>query len=217
MAAEEEKNNVQPEEAVPEETASEECTECPETACSENEDQADDASKEEETTREKKLEEKWKKKLETAENLSKLELEKANAETRKAREQLTRLAAEYENFRKRSEREKEAIHADATASAVTELLSVADNLERALAQKDCSVEDLRRGVEMVMNQLQAAFRKLDVTEMGQVGDPFDPNLHNAISHVEDENAEENTIVQVFEKGYRIGDKVIRHAMVQVAN
>lgn len=217
MAAEEEKKDVQPEEAVPEETASKECTECPETACSENEEQADDASKEEETTREKKLEEKWKKKLETAENLSKLELEKANAETRKAREQLTRLAAEYENFRKRSEREKEAIHADATAGAVTELLSVADNLERALAQKDCSVEDLRRGVEMVMNQLQAAFRKLDVTEMGQVGDSFDPNLHNAISHVEDENAEENTIVQVFEKGYRIGDKVIRHAMVQVAN
>ena len=205
MAIEEEKKDVQPQDPVQEETVPEECAEC-----AENEEQADDASQEgEETTREKKLE--------TAENLSKLELEKANAETQKAREQLVRLAAEYENFRKRSEREKQAIHADATAGAVSELLTVADNLERALAQKDCSVEDLRRGVEMVMNQLQAAFRKLDVEEMGQVGDPFDPNIHNAISHIEDESVEENTIVQVFEKGYRIGDKVIRHAMVQVAN
>lgn len=213
MAIEEEKKDVQPQDPVQEETVPEECAEC-----AENEEQADDVSQEgEETTREKKLEQKWKKKLETAENLSKLELEKANAETQKAREQLVRLAAEYENFRKRSEREKQAIHADATAGAVSELLAVADNLERALAQKDCSAEDLRRGVEMVMNQLQAAFRKLDVEEMGQVGDPFDPNIHNAISHIEDESVEENTIVQVFEKGYRIGDKVIRHAMVQVAN
>ena len=91
------------------------------------------------------------------------------------------------------------------------------NLERALAQKDCTVEDLRKGVEMVMNEMQAAFRKLNVTEMGAEGDTFDPAIHNAVSHIEAEGLGENVISQVFQKGYRIGDKVVRHAMVQVAN
>ena len=112
---------------------------------------------------------------------------------------------------------KKAIYADATADAVTELLVVADNLERALAQKDCTVEDLRKGVEMVMNEMQAAFRKLNVTEMGAEGDAFDPAIHNAVSHIEAEGLGENVVSQVFQKGYRIGDKVVRHAMVQVAN
>ena len=145
------------------------------------------------------------------------QLEQASAEAGKLKDQLLRTAAEYDNFRKRSDREKKAIYADATADAVTELLSVADNLERALAQEECSAEDLRKGVEMVLNQLHAAFHKLNVSEMGAVGEPFDPALHNAVSHVEDEALEENVISQVFQKGYRIGEKVIRHAMVQVAN
>lgn len=145
------------------------------------------------------------------------ELKKSQEELKKQKELLLRTAAEYDNYRKRSEREKSAVYADATSAAVAEFLSVADNLERALAQKDCGVEDLRKGVEMVETQLKGALAKLGVTEMGAVGDVFNPDLHNAVSHVEDENAGDNTIVQVFQKGYQMGDKVVRHAMVQVAN
>ena len=128
-----------------------------------------------------------------------------------------RTAAEYDNFRKRTEREKASVYADATAAAVLEFLPVADNLERALEQKDCSAEDLRKGVEMVQRQMNSALEKLGVEEMGAEGDVFDPSLHNAVAHVEDENAAENSVTKVFQKGYKIGDKVIRHAMVQVAN
>lgn len=145
------------------------------------------------------------------------ELKKSQDELKKQTELLLRTAAEYDNYRKRSEREKSAVYADATSAAVAEFLSVADNLERALAQKDCGIEDLRKGVEMVDTQLKGALAKLGVTEMGAVGDAFNPDLHNAVSHVEDENAGDNTIVQVFQKGYQMGDKVVRHAMVQVAN
>lgn len=144
-------------------------------------------------------------------------LEKAREDLNRQKDLLLRTAAEYDNYRKRTDREKSLLYADATAAAVTEFLPVADNLERALAQKDCSAEDLRKGVEMVYSQMQAALKKLGVTEMGESGEPFNPDLHNAVSHVEDENAGENTITQVFQKGYKIEDKVIRHAMVQVAN
>ena len=97
------------------------------------------------------------------------------------------------------------------------MLPVADNLERALAQKDCSVEDLMKGVEMVQTQFLDSLKKLGVTPMGNVGDEFNPEIHNAVSHIEDENLEINVISAVFQKGYMLGDKVVRHAMVQVAN
>ena len=145
------------------------------------------------------------------------QLDKANEELKKQKELLLRTAAEYDNYRKRTEREKLALYSDATSAAVTEFLPVADNLERALEQKDCSMEDLRKGVEMVQTQMKSALKKLGVAEMGEVGDPFNPDLHNAVSHVDDETAGENTITQVFQKGYKIDDKVVRHAMVQVAN
>lgn len=145
------------------------------------------------------------------------QLDKANEEVKKQKELLLRTAAEYDNYRKRTDREKLTLYSDATSAAVTEFLPVADNLSRALEQKDCSLEDLRKGVEMVHTQLESALIKLGVNEMGMVGDPFDPNFHNAVSHIEDENAGENVIVQVFQKGYKINDKVVRHAMVQVAN
>ena len=144
-------------------------------------------------------------------------LEEAEAFGKKQKEQLLRTAAEYDNFRKRTEREKSAVYADATADAVKEILNVADNLERALAQQECSVEDLRKGGEMVQAQMCAALDKLGVTAMGEVGEAFDPAVHNAVSHVEDEAAGDNVVTQVFQKGYKIGDKVIRYAMVQVAN
>ncbi len=98
-----------------------------------------------------------------------------------------------------------------------EFLPVADNLERALEQQECSVEDLRKGVEMVQTQLKKALEKLGVSEMGAAGEAFNPELHNAVSHIDDENAAENVVAQVYQKGYKIGDKVVRHATVVVAN
>ena len=149
------------------------------------------------------------------------ETKKKLAETEEAlakqKDTLLRTAAEYDNFRKRTAREKESLYSDATADAVREFLGVADNLERALAQKDCSAEDLRKGVEMTQKQMFAAFDKLGVTEMGGEGDAFDPALHSAVAHVDDKSLGENVVAKVLQKGYRIGDKVIRHAMVQAAN
>lgn len=153
----------------------------------------------------KELEETKKKLTETEENLS------------KQKDTLLRTAAEYDNFRKRTAREKESLYSDATADAVKEFLNVADNLERALAQKECSVEDLRKGVEMTQKQMLAALDKLGVSELGAEGDPFDPSLHSAVAHIDDDSLGENVIAKVLQKGYRIGDKVIRHAIVQAAN
>lgn len=144
-------------------------------------------------------------------------LEEANRQLKKQKDLLLRTAAEYDNYRKRTAREKDALYGEATASAVLEILTVVDSLERALEQKDCSAEDMRKGVELVYKQMQSALEKLHVEEMGREGETFDPAFHNAISHVEDENSGENVIVKVFQKGYKIGDRVIRHAMVQVAN
>ena len=133
------------------------------------------------------------------------------------KERLLRLTAEYSNYKRRSEKEKQETYVYAKAETIKELLPVIDNLERALAQEECSAEDLRKGVEMVLNQLHAAFQKLNVSEMGAVGEPFDPALHNAVMHVEDENYKTGEIVDVFQKGYKIGDKIVRPAMVKSAN
>ncbi len=144
-------------------------------------------------------------------------LKEAEEQLAKQKDILLRTAAEYDNYRKRTSREKQSAYQDATADAVKEFLPVADNLERALEQKECSVEDLRKGVEMVEKQMQDALKKLGVTTMGKEGEAFDPTLHSAVAHVEDEKAGENTVAKVFQKGYKIGDRVVRHAMVQVAN
>ncbi|WP_411675744.1 nucleotide exchange factor GrpE [Caproicibacter sp.] len=144
-------------------------------------------------------------------------LEETSRELEKQKDLLLRTAAEYDNFRKRTAREKASLYNEATAAAVLEILTVADSLERALEQPDCTAEDMRKGVELVQRQMKSALEKLGVEEMGAQGDPFDPELHNAISHVEDGESGDNTVVKVFQKGYKIGDRVIRHAMVQVAN
>ena len=127
-----------------------------------------------------------------------------------------RLAAEYDNFRKRTTKEKEASYGNGKADTIGKLLPVYDNLERALNQ---STEDAayKKGVEMTMNELVKIFTSLGVEIFGNVGDEFDPNLHNAVMHTEDETLGENVISQVFQKGFKIGDKVVRFAMVQVAN
>ena len=127
-----------------------------------------------------------------------------------------RLAAEYDNFRKRTIKEKEASYGNGKADAVAKMLPVYDNLERALNQ-ETSDTAYKKGVEMTMNELVKIFTSLGVEIFGNVGDAFDPNLHNAVMHIENEELEENSIAAVFQKGFKIGDKVVRFAMVQVAN
>ena len=138
--------------------------------------------------------------------------EKYNAE----RDAHLRVAAEFDNFRKRTVKEKEASYGNGKADAVAKMLPVYDNLERALNQP---TEDAayKKGVEMTMTELLKIFTALGVEVFGNVGDTFDPNFHNAIMHTEDESFGENTISMVFQKGFKIGEKVVRFAMVQVAN
>ena len=138
--------------------------------------------------------------------------EKYNAE----RDAHLRIAAEYDNFRKRTIKEKEASYGNGKADAVAMILPIYDNLERALNQP---TEDAgyKKGVEMTMNELLKIFTSLGVEVFGTTGDAFDPNLHNAVMHIDDEALGENVIAQVFQKGFKIGDKVVRFAMVQVAN
>lgn len=128
-----------------------------------------------------------------------------------------RLAAEYDNYRKRTANEKLSLYDDATAKAVTELLPVADSVRMALENLADADPEIVKGIELISNQLAKSFEKLKVEAYGKVGDEFDPNLHNAISKVENEELGANTLAMVFQTGYKIGDKIIRHAMVQVAN
>ena len=138
--------------------------------------------------------------------------EKYNAE----HDSYLRLAADYDNFRKRNAKEKEQSYSNGKADAVEKLLPVYDNLERALNQPTQD-EAYKKGVEMTMTQLVGIFAGLGVEIFGNVGDAFDPNIHNAVMHTEEEGVEENTITQVFQKGFKLGDKIVRFAMVQVAN
>ena len=148
------------------------------------------------------------------------ELEALKDQAARQEEKYLRLAAEYDNFRKRSQRErekeKEAIWNDAKADAALAFLPVYDNLERALKQETAD-EAYKKGVEMTMNQLKTVLEKLGITEIEALGQPFDPTLHNAVMHIEDENFGENTVAEVFQAGFRLGDKVVRFAMVKVAN
>lgn len=132
-------------------------------------------------------------------------------------DQLLRLAAEYDNFRKRSQREKEGIYSDVKAKVLGDILPVLDNFERAAETSGDDVESLKKGFDMILNQFTDVLKKHSVESFGEVGESFDPNLHNAVMHVENEELGENVISQVFSKGYKIGDKVIRPATVQVAN
>ena len=138
--------------------------------------------------------------------------EKYNAE----RDAHLRVAAEFDNFRKRTVKEKEASYGNGKADAIAKMLPIYDNLERALNQP---TEDAayKKGVEMTMNELVKIFTSLGVEIFGNVGDAFDPNIHNAIMHTEDESVAENTITMVFQKGIKMGEKIVRFAMVQVAN
>ena len=143
-------------------------------------------------------------------------IEELNKKLADANDKYLRTVAEYDNFRKRSQKEKEAIFSDSKTDIIGKLLPVIDNFERAaLAETD--LESYKKGIEMTVNQLLDVFKSLGVEAFGEKGEEFDPNIHNGVMHIDDENLGENVISEVYMKGYKMGDKVIRHATVIVAN
>ena len=135
-------------------------------------------------------------------------------ELKSEKDKYMRLFAEFDNFRKRTSKEKTEAYGDATAKTIGELLPALDNFDRAL-DTPCSDENFKKGIEMIFTQINDIMTKIGVTEIEALNKPFDPNLHNAIKQVEDENAESDTVCEVFQKGYKLGDRIIRHSMVAV--
>ena len=148
------------------------------------------------------------------------EVEKLRAQLEEQNDKYLRLMAEYDNYQKRSQREKAARYADAVIDTAEKILPIGDNLERALATEVTSEDAIKfkEGIEMVMKQFNDCLEKLDITPIQAEGEQFDPNLHNAVMHIEDDSIDENTVVEDFMKGYIYkGERVVRHSMVKVAN
>ena len=167
-----------------------------------------------------KTEKKAKKKKEkgytfTREQVEQMELAAKQLES--VKDQFVRLTAEYENYRKRTAKEKDGLYQDARADTIREFLAVYDNLERACAAEGDDDSPHKKGLIMIFHQYQEILKKLGVEEIQAQGQPFDPEAMNAVMHVDDENLGENVVAQVFQAGFRLGDKVVRHAIVQVAN
>ena len=167
-----------------------------------------------------KTEKKAKKKKEkgytfTREQVEQMELAAKQLES--VKDQFVRLTAEYENYRKRTAKEKDGLYQDARADTIREFLAVYDNLERACAAEGDDDSPHKKGLVMIFHQYQEILKKLGVEEIAALGQTFDPETMNAMMHVDDENFGENTVAQVFQAGFRLGDKVVRHAIVQVAN
>lgn len=148
------------------------------------------------------------------ENLRK-EKEKLEEELSSEKDKYLRMLAEYDNFRRRSQKDRENVYADAYSDALSELLPILDNIERAMAYADSA--NFADGMNAIVSQISSAMEKLGIETFGNAGEPFDPMLHNAVMHVDDETLGENVIADVFQKGYKKGDRIIRHAMVKVAN
>ena len=202
--------NDEKETMIPEEEASEKAEQ-------EAEIKEPEQAKEEPSEKEGEAEEKKAEEAESAPKEKEEPEEKAiGEEMALLNDKYLRICAEYDNYRKRTQKEKDNLYGDIRANVVTSFLPVYDNLVRALAA-ETEDEAYRKGVEMIMNQFNATLEKLGVTEIKAVGEKFDPALHNAVMHVEDENKGENEIVEEFQKGFKIGDKVIRFSMVKVAN
>ena len=144
------------------------------------------------------------------------ELETLKKQVAELNDKLLRTAAEYDNFRRRSQKEKEAIYSDSKVEIIGKLLPVIDNFERASAA-EADPENYKKGIEMTVKQLLDALTAMGVEAFGATGESFDPNIHNGVMHVDDDSMEENVVADVFIKGYKMGDKVIRHASVKVAN
>lgn len=145
----------------------------------------------------------------------KKQLEEAKAEAAAKNDQCLRIAAEYDNFRRRTQKEREGIYTDAYGDALSALFPVVDNLERAAQYSDG--ENVAKGVEMTLKSVKESLEKLGVSVIDPTGQEFDPNLHNAVMHVEDESVGESVVVEVLQKGYCRGERVLRYAMVKVAN
>lgn len=157
------------------------------------------------------------KRLEGELEAARKEKETIEVSMRKVSEKYTSLANEYENYRRRTTEEKTSIHDEAIVQVVTALLPVLDSLERAMDFAGSNAESFRKGVEMTLRQLSDGFKKLGVEEIEAQNQLFSPDVHNAVMHVEDKSLGESVVADVFQKGYRIGDRIIRHAMVKVAN
>ncbi len=168
------------------------------------------------TTAEEKEEKKEKKAKKKADKADEKVVE-LQAELEEQKNQYLRLAAEYDNYRKRTQREKDALNGDIKAYIIGEILPVIDNFERANANTSADYETYKKGMEMIFTQFADIFKKLGVEAFGESGDAFDPMMHNAVMHIDSEDFGESVIAQVFAKGYKIGDKIIRCATVQVAN
>ena len=181
--------------------------------------EAEEAAEEkagEKTAEAPKKEKKEEKKEKAKEEKAEAKDEKKAESPQGASDAYLRLLAEYDNYRKRSQKEKDSLYADIKADTVTKFLPVYDNLVRALKQ-GTEDEAYRKGVEMIMNQFCSTLEKLGVTKTDSLGQKFDPKFHNAVMHVEDDEKGENKIVEVFQEGFMLGEKVIRFAMVKVAN
>ena len=190
-----------------------------ETACSEAPEKVDEPMPETEETSEKmdKKDKKAVKLLEKQLEDSQKEYEKLLKEKNTLNDTYLRMLAEYDNFRKRVQKEKESLYADGIAEAVEKLLPVLDNLERAASAEATDVGAVLDGVKKVLSQAEEIFTKLGVSEIPAKGEKFNPELHNAVMHEENEDFDENTVSDVFMKGYKLGDKVIRHSVVKVMN
>ena len=213
----EEKKNPAPE---AEETAPKADTapEQPETAAEETADKADTAQaaeKAEKTDKGDKGKKKEKKYTLTREQMEQMELAAKQLES--VKDQYTRLAAEYDNYRKRTAREKDGIYQDAKGDTIAKFLAVYDNLERAVKTEGDADSPHKKGMEMIFAQFKTILEGLGVTEIEALGQPFDPEKHNAVMHIDDESLGENVVCDVFQAGFMLGDKVLRFATVRVAN
>ena len=219
----EEETTLEPSEEILTETAepSEESESAAEDVTEASEESTVETAEEEDVKEEKrsKGEKKKLKKLEAELDDVKKALSEKDAACAEWNDKYLRLSAEYDNFRKRSIKEREGIYTDACCEVLTHLLPILDNLERAAQYnaEDVAESAVGKGLEMTLKSFYETLEKLGVKEIEAQGKPFDPNLHNAVMHVEDENAGENEIVEVFMKGYAKGDKVLRYSMVKVAN
>ena len=144
-------------------------------------------------------------------------LEESQKQLEAMKDSYQRLAAEFENYKKRTQKEKEAIYVDSVADTIKVILPVIDNFERALSTETDNAQSIKDGMEMIYRQLKDAIKKHGVEEIVSVGEQFDPTLHNAVMHSQDDEKEENVVVEEFQKGYKIKDRVIRHSMVKVVN
>ena len=154
---------------------------------------------------------------ETAEEVVETKEEQLQKALDEKNDQFLRLYAEYDNFRKRSQKEKQDIYTSSKADVIKELLPVLDNFDRAANNTECSFEDYKKGIDLIFNQFSEILNKTGVESYGERGDAFDPNIHNAVMTVEDDELGVNQIASVFSKGYKLGDRIIREAVVTVAN